>query len=178
MNYLLTNEETERLNFRKVTIDDYNTWLPLFNEQHIAKYLGMPKGLTQNEQCDFWFKKVFHRYEHNLGGMNALIDKKTQHFIGQAGLLVQTIDNEERLEIGYSILPRYWNLGYATEAAAICKSFGFENNLADSLVSMMHIDNIGSELVALKNGMSLEKHVDDFKVYSITKTQWLEQKNH
>lgn len=176
MNYLLTNQESERLTFRKVTIDDYGSWLPLFKEANVAKFLGMPKGLSPTEQCDYWFKKVFHRYTNNLGGMNALINKSTGDFIGQAGLLVQDIEGEERLEIGYSILPKFWKQGYAKEAAITCKDFCFGNDLATNLISMMHIDNIGSEIVATNNGMTFEKLVDEFKVFSITKTEWLAQR--
>ena len=173
MNYLLTDQESNRLKFRPVAKYDYDTWLPLFKEANVAKFLGMPVGLSQNEQCDYWFKKVWHRYENNLGGMNALIDKTTGDFIGQSGLLIQTVEDEERLEVGYSILPKYWGQGYAQEAAIKCRDFCFEHEFAGNVISMMHVDNIASEIVAIKNGMTLEKQVDGFKVFSITREQWL-----
>ena len=176
MKYLLTGEETERLYFRLVTKADFDTWLPLFKEKHVAIFLGIPKDLSEKEQCEFWFKKVFHRYENNLGGMNALIDKTTGAFIGQCGLLVQTVENEERLEIGYSILPEYWGKGYAQEAAIKCKNVCFTNAFTDNLISMMHVDNIGSEIVAKKNGMTFEKLVDNiYNVYSISRSKWLKE---
>ncbi|MEH6536047.1 MAG: GNAT family N-acetyltransferase [Psychroserpens sp.] len=177
MDYLLTDEETERLHFRLVTKDDFDAWLPLFKEDYVGKFLGMVDGLSQTEQCEHWFKKVFHRYENNLGGMNALIDKKTGEFIGQCGLLIQNIEEVERLEIGYSILPKYWGKGYAQEAAIKCKNFCFEHEFTDNLMSMMHFDNIGSEIVAKKNGMTFEKQVKEFKVFSITREYWLKQKS-
>ncbi|WP_052466942.1 GNAT family N-acetyltransferase [Psychroserpens damuponensis] len=173
MNLLLTDQESNRLQFRRVKKDDYNLWLPLFKEKNVDKFLGMPTGLSQKEQCDFWFNKVWHRYENNLGGMNALIDKATGHFIGQAGLLIQTVDHEKRLEVGYSILPEFWGQGYAQEAAKTCRDFCFKNEFSNHLISMMHVDNIASEMVAIKNGMSLEKQVDEFKVFSMTRAEWL-----
>jgi RimJ/RimL family protein N-acetyltransferase len=175
MNYLLTNQETERLQFRRVTAADYDIWFPLFKEDNVAKFLGMPDGMSQKEQCDYWFKKVFHRYDNNLGGMNALINLQTGDFIGQAGLLIQTVEEEERLEVGYSILPKYWGKGYAQESAIKCRNFCFENDISNNIISMMHVDNIASEIVAIKNGMTLEKQVDEYKVFSITKEQWLKQ---
>lgn len=175
MNYLLTGKHSPRLEFRRVTANDYNAWLPLFKEENVASFLGMPEGLSQTEQCDYWFQKVNHRYEHNLGGMNALIHKATKTLIGQSGLLIQTIDGKQRLEIGYSILPKYWGKGYAQEAAKKCKDFCFNNKLAENIVSMMHVDNIASERVAINNGMTLEKQIDLFKVFSISREEWLKQ---
>ncbi|OUS00896.1 hypothetical protein A9Q86_09095 [Flavobacteriales bacterium 33_180_T64] len=176
MKYLLTNKETERLQFRLVTKDDFDTWLPIFKEENIAKFLAMEEGLSPVQHCEFWFKKVFHRYDNGLGGMNALIDKTTNALIGQCGLLIQNVEDEERLEVGYSILPKYWGKGYAQEAAIKCKDFCFEHHLTNNLLSMVHVDNIGSEIVAKKNGMTFEKQVKEFNVFSITREEWLKQK--
>jgi RimJ/RimL family protein N-acetyltransferase len=104
--------------------------------------------------------------------MNVLIDKKTDRLIGQCGLLIQTIENIERLEVGYSILPEFWNQGFASESATKCKNFAFENNFADSLISMIHINNLGSEKVALKNGMTFEKKINAFNIFRIDRENW------
>jgi RimJ/RimL family protein N-acetyltransferase len=112
---------------------------------------------------------VFYRYENDLGGMNVLIDKKTNRLVGQCGLLIQTIENIVRLEIGYSILPEFWNKGFASESAAKCKDYAFEHNFANSLISMVHVDNISSEKVALKNGMTFEKQLNSFNIFRIDK---------
>jgi len=38
------------------------------------------------------------RYKNDLGGLNVPIDKSSERFIGQCGLLVQKIDGKEELE--------------------------------------------------------------------------------
>lgn len=172
MKYLLTGQETERLKFRLLKAEDFDSWVDLFKAYKIAEYLDLDPKLSQSELCQIWFDKAFHRYENDLGGMNVLIDKKTNRLVGQCGLLVQTIENMERLEVGYSILPEFWKNGYAIEAATKCKNYAFENNFADSLISMIHIDNLSSEKVALRNGMSFEKKIKSFNIFRIDKENW------
>lgn len=154
---MLVGEESARLRFRMLLVNDFDTWIELFKEEGVGKFLGMASIPTPEEQCQKWFELTLNRYENDLGGMNVLMDKNTGEFIGQCGLLVQEVDNIAELEIGYSILPKFWNLGYATEAARKCKEFAFQHDFADSIISIIHVDNIQSEKVAQKNGMSLDK---------------------
>lgn len=154
--YLLEGQESNRLQFRRLVEKDFDKWLPFYKNPKSTKYWdGIPKNPKQ--ACKEQFHKIFERYEKELGGMNALILKNTNTLVGICGLLVQTVDKNEELEIGYSVLPEYWRNGYAFEAAQKCKNFAFEENFASSLISIIHIDNIPSQKVALKNGMGLDK---------------------
>ena len=157
MRYLLTGEETKRLRFRLLEKNDFDTWLPLFSTPEAVNFLGLANIPSPEERCQKWFEITYNRYESNLGGMNVLLEKGSDKFIGQCGLLVQEVDGIRELEIGYSILPQYWGNGYATEAARKCKEFAFDKNFAKSLISIVHVDNIRSERVARKNGMILNK---------------------
>lgn len=156
MGLLLNGEETKRLKFRNVLSSDFEAWLPFHEDPRSTQYWeGLPKD--PKLACREQFDRVFERYEKKLGGMNALIHKSNGNLVGICGLLVQTVDGQQELEIGYSILPKYWKQGYATEAATKCRQYAFENNLVDSLISIIHVDNIPSQKVALKNGMHLDK---------------------
>ncbi|CAM4406534.1 GNAT family N-acetyltransferase [Zobellia roscoffensis] len=156
MDLLLEGEKTERLLFRKVLPSDFDTWLPFHKDKRSSEFW---KGLPSDPKiaCQQQFDRIFERYENGLGGMNALILKSTGDLIGLCGLLKQNVDNIEELEIGYSILPKYWKQGYASEAAKKCKMHARNNRLAPSLISIIHIDNIPSQRVAMNNGMHLEK---------------------
>ena len=154
--YLLDNQTSDRLLYRKLTDSDFEDWLPFYNDPRSTQYWdGLPKDPV--EACKAHFERVFERYQNDLGGMNALILKESGKLIGICGLLVQTVDNVQELEIGYSVLPNYWLKGLASEAARKCKAFAFENNFSDSLISIIHVDNIPSQKVAINNGMYLDK---------------------
>ncbi len=152
MKYLLDGQETERLTFRLLEEADFDAWLPLFYTD-AGRFLGLEHLHTPVEQCKAWFDRCFKRYAEDEGGMNVLIDKATGQMVGQVGLLVQYPNEERVLEVGYSLLPAYRNKGYATEAAMKCKEYAFENKLADFLVSIIHVENTDSMLVAERNGM-------------------------
>jgi [ribosomal protein S5]-alanine N-acetyltransferase len=157
MNYLLTGQESARLLFRKLEASDYATWLSFFKDPLWSKYWSM-KEQTPEEHCRQWLDKIFERYANGKGGMNVLIDKKTGAFIGQCGLLIQTVDDIEELEVAYSMMPQHRGKGYAPEAAKKCIDFAFANRLCESLISIIHENNIESQKVALKNKLSVDKY--------------------
>ena len=177
MKYLLDQQETDRLKFRLLKESDFDTWLEFFKNSETAGFIGMQNIKSPYDQCTEWFKRIEDRYENDLGGMNVLIDKSSGSFIGQCGLLVQEVDSQTELEIGYSIIPRFWNKGYATEAAIKCRDYAFENNYAESIISIIHIDNSKSEMVAIKNGMIKTKQTEYKKmpvnIFRINKSEWL-----
>ena len=160
MKYLLTNQESTRLIFRKLEHSDFEAWLELFKDEEVTKLLAMGEYKTPNERCEKWFEWTFHRYENNLGGQNVLISKENNELIGQCGLLVRDIEKEFELEIAYSILPKHRLNGYATEAAKMCCDFAFENDFHHRLVSIITPENIHSKKVALKNGMKFNRQID------------------
>ena len=63
MNYLLTNEETERLTMRLLEEGDFNEWMELFEEESTSLFLGFGQGQTRQQLCEKWFEKCFARYE-------------------------------------------------------------------------------------------------------------------
>ena len=172
MNYLLENQETERLLFRRIEHSDFEHWLE-FHKNPITSQHWISDLKSPEIECENWYTKQFHRYENNLGGMNALIEKQSGKLIGHCGLLVQNVDSKSELEIGYSLLPEFWNQGFATESAKKCRDFAFENNFSDSLISIISLTNKPSENVARKNGMTISNvteyngnKVNIFRVYN------------
>lgn len=175
MKYLLNNQESERLLFRTIEYSDFNDWMEFFKDPITHQY-WIAELKSPEIECENWYKKQFHRYENNLGGMNALIEKQSGKLIGHCGLLVQNVDGVSELEIGYSLLPEFWNKGLATESAKKCRDFAFENNFSDSLISIISLTNKPSENVAIKNGMKIDKVTEYYgnavNIFRIYKSEW------
>jgi ribosomal-protein-alanine N-acetyltransferase len=175
MKYLLENQENQRILFRKIRISDFSDWLEFHKNPNTSLH-SISELESPEIECKKWYEKQFHRYENNFGGMNALIEKKTGILIGHCGLLTQSVDKISELEIGYSLLPKFWNKGFATESAIKCRDFAFENNLSDSVISIISLTNKPSESVALKNGMKIEKVTEynrnKVNIYRIHKSEW------
>jgi hypothetical protein len=83
---------------------DFPIWLRFYKDQKSLEFIHLTGNPDPQERCRIWFERVFNRYSKGLGGMNVLIDKITEEFIGQCGLMTYTIDSVEELEIGYSLM--------------------------------------------------------------------------
>ena len=172
----LHGSETKRLFIRKLGIADIPVWEAFFENNPFLPYLGLDLTMDNKAQSTDWIKRQLWRYENNKYGHHALIDKQTNKFIGQCGLLTQEIDNKIEIEIGYHIIPDYWGMGYATEAAMKFRDYAFERDLCDSLISIIDVRNVVSQKVAEKNGMKKTKQVNyynlDVYVYRIRKDEY------
>jgi RimJ/RimL family protein N-acetyltransferase len=146
---------TERLNFRLITLDDVDLWMPYINSAEAIRFMAFTQG--SRADCIFMLQRSLDRYAESGSGLNMLELKATGEAAGQCGLLTQLVDGAMELEIGYHMLPAHWHQGYATEAAIACKHFAFERKLAPSLISLIDPENFASQRVALRNGMVAER---------------------
>ena len=147
------NQESERLIYRAVTLEDAEPWAKFFTNNPNLPYMGVPVQGTPIELGKWWMENQFKRYkEHGIGHLATCL-KETNELIGMVGLLPKEIDDEPVIEIGYSLLPRFWRKGYGTEMAQQLKRFGKAHRNDGKYISMIHPDNVGSQKVARANGM-------------------------
>jgi ribosomal-protein-alanine N-acetyltransferase len=155
MNFHLFGEHTNRLVFKKLEGTDFTACLAFFLDPRSNRY-WKSEVTDPNELAEQWFAKQQWRYENNKGAINLLISKESKKVVGWAGLIIQSINNQEELEVAYSILPEHWRKGYATEASKKCIECAFQRRWANSVISIIQVDNVESKWVAIKNGMTLD----------------------
>ena len=152
MNYF--NQESERLTFRKITTDDVPSWEEFFEDNDRLHFFGIIEGEKSNRALSVeWVTKQRKRYENDEFGLLAVVRKTTNEMIGMGGILPREVEGQREYEVAYSLKPKHWGNGYATEMAKLMKQFAIENIKPKRLISMIDKENLESIKVAEKNGM-------------------------
>jgi len=165
--------ETERLTFRKFVDDD----LPLLIEQRadpdVNRYLGGPNR-QNSEALSTRMRFYMDCYDKFGFGMCPMIWKETGEIIGTAGL--QPLEKTGEIEVGYSIVKKYWGLGIGTEAARGWMEYGFNTMGLERIVAVAVVANTASRNIMEKLGMKFEKdevHYDEVcSFYGISKSEF------
>lgn len=147
------NQESERLRFRKLTLADIPTWVAFFEGNDRLHFLGMDTSKSKELMAQEWVQMQLDRYKNQGYGHLAVERKDTGEFIGMSGILPRLLDGRQEYEIGYSLIPKYWGMGYATEMARTLKAYGQAHIDTPRFISIIAIENEGSMKVARKNGM-------------------------
>ncbi|CAG9622694.1 GNAT family N-acetyltransferase [Sutcliffiella rhizosphaerae] len=152
--------KSQRLNFRKYNDGDFDYLFSLLSDPETVRYIG--EGQTRDRVGTQQFlERIYHTY--NVGkdmGLMVLQDKDNNQPIGHAGLVPQTINGVDEIEIGYWISREHWGKGYATEAATALRDYGCKNLGKERYISLIQPENMASIKVAGKLGMSLEKEIE------------------
>jgi len=151
--------ETPRLSLRHLVMDDLDNLFALYRDPEIRKYF--PEGILNyddtKEELE-WHMNGHPR--HPELGLWATVYKETGRFIGRCGLLPWDIDGKLEIEIAYLLDKKFWHQGLATEAANGIMKYAFEKLNLSRLICLIDPDNIASQRVAERIGMSLERKVD------------------
>jgi len=167
--------KTKRLILRHQVIEDLDDLWALYCNPNITQYIpDAPRSRAEAKEELEW-----HRHGHPKHpelGLWATIHKESGKFIGRCGLLPWTIEGQYDVEVAYTIVQEYWGQGLGTEAAKGILHYGFEPLHLPRLICLIDPDNMASQRVAEKMGMTLEKKVDGYEgdnvpffVYSINK---------
>jgi [ribosomal protein S5]-alanine N-acetyltransferase len=162
--------ESERLLFRKFTMDDAELIYVLNLDPEVTKY-------TKDSMADVGHAKtvleevIIPQYTLYGHGRWALHLNEGNEFIGWCGLKYRPELDE--IDLGYRFKKQYWGKGYATEAAKAAIEYGFNKLNLKTIRGRALPGNDASVKVLEKCGMKYMgmQNVDgyDHITYQITK---------
>ena len=146
--------ETKRLFLRELTHDDIEPLHAVLSDPVAMRHYPKP---FDREMTRKWIEWNLENYAVHGFGLWAVIHREEGRLIGDCGLTIQQVDGVGELEIGYHILRSHWGKGFATEGAAACRDYVFDNLKKKRVISWMTPENLSSRRVAVKIGMRPEK---------------------
>ena len=147
--------ETERLILRSWRVTDRAVFAEINSNNKVMKYFPKPLSI---EESNGFVDRINSEFEETGFGLYAVEIKETGEFIGYVGFHRFTFDVpfSPGWEIGWRISDKFWNKGYATEAAMACIKYAREKKLCNRLYSFTAVPNIASENVMKRIEMSFE----------------------
>ncbi len=151
---------TDRLRLRRWRAEDRAPFAALNADPRVTAHL--PGPLTR-EESDRLADRIEEHFDEHGFGLFALEIEKVAEFAGFVGLSIPRFESHFTpcVEIGWRLASKYWNSGYASEAARAVSVYGFDEIGLDEIVSFTVSDNAASRRVMEKIGMR-RRPEDDF----------------
>ena len=147
--------ESERLYYRPIVKTDTKAWESFFIGNDQLHFVGITNPKSPAEESIIWIDRQMKRYTETGIGMLAAVEKSTDKLIGNVGIILrEDILGEDYFEVGYGVVPTHWNKGYASEMAIRLRIYFEAQGLDERVISIINTDNVGSQRVAEKNGMT------------------------
>ena len=163
--------QTERLSLRRLTLDDAELMLAVWNDPAFIRYVG-DRGIRSIDAARVALEegalKLFSDYVYGPFRV-ALIADDTP--VGVCGLFRR--EGLDEPDIGFSILPRHWRKGYAYEAASAIVRYAKTHIQLKRLSAVVSTENAASVALIKKLGLQFERmrrlpgDDDDVAIYGI-----------
>jgi ribosomal-protein-alanine N-acetyltransferase len=163
--------ETERLLLRKMNKNDIDSIFAMRSDTDVMRYIREPQNRQESAN---WIELVSSKWKTHKIGFCAVILKETNELIGWCGLWVLAETGE--IEVGYAIMKKFWQQGFAYETAKAFLDYGFNQLNLPKIVAVGKPENTGSRKVMEKLGMKFDhigKYYElDLVHYTITKDEF------
>jgi RimJ/RimL family protein N-acetyltransferase len=135
--------------------DDAAFLLEVLNEPAFVQNIGDRGVRTIAEAVDYMHQRITSSYERFGFGMWLVELKESGEAIGICGLLKR--DALEDVDLGFSLLERFWSQGYAFEAAVAALDYGWKTVELQRVVAIAAPHNASSLRLLEKLGLRFEK---------------------
>lgn len=167
--------ETERLFLRRVTLDDSDLMLAVWNDPAFIRNVG-DRGIRTTEQAEEAMRAGALRLYEDYGyGPYSMVLKSDGTRIGICGLFRR--ENLDDPDIGFAVLPEYCSRGYAGEAAFAVLAHARDDLGIRKLTAIVSPHNAPSIGLIEKLGLAFDSMItmpgedEEISLYSAILTQ-------
>jgi ribosomal-protein-alanine N-acetyltransferase len=146
---------TPRLALRPYRLQDVDSLYAILHEPEILRYFPNPAP-PAHERVERLISSFLDHWQQHRYGWWAVEPLQNPALAGWCGLTY--LPETDEVEVAYLLGHAFWGKGLATEAAEACLKFGFEQVGLERIIAIVHPDNIASQRVVEKNGMTLLDH--------------------
>ena len=141
---------TERLGLRRFTVEDLDWLADLYSDPEVTRYLGGTKDRAGADEL--LQKRILAYYDEHPGlGIWMTVERATGR---RAGFhLLNNIQGESFIQIGFVLEKWAWGRGYGTEMASAVLRYGFVDLGLPRIVGITSLGNRASQNVLLKIGL-------------------------
>ena len=165
---------TPHLTLRPLTLDDLDAMFRIFSETDMLKYFPNPNPPTMDRAQRMIETQIQQWQNYGLGSWGVVPHGETE-IAGWNGL--QYLPETNETEVGYMLSRKFRGKGYSTEGARAGLEFGFKSLGLDQIIGLVHPENIASQRVLLKCGMTFTHQANYFGMemfrYKITRDEFL-----
>ena len=141
--------QTERTILRPFTLDDAIQAFSWLGDQEVMKYTLHGPDITLELTLSRIAGYIEHQQQYGFAKW-IIIDRNTLKPIGDSGPLY--FPECQTFELGYRLLPGFWNQGIATEVATAWIRYCFQVLDLKNLMAFVHTKNLASIRVLEKSG--------------------------
>ncbi len=147
--------ETDNLVLREFQSGDAENIYLLNLDQEVIKYTG-DEPFNSIQEAERFLANYDQYFKYGIGRWS-VIRKSDAAFLGWCGLRYK--EQSEEVDLGFRFHKKYWNQGYATEAAKACIYYGMEKKSIQLIVGRVMKVNTASIAVLKKCGMKYLKDI-------------------
>jgi [ribosomal protein S5]-alanine N-acetyltransferase len=144
---------TPNLTLAPFSPQDIPLLLEMDAEPRVNQYVGKHFINSPPTPADIEARaKRFEKNAHCALGVWAMVPRGASAPVGWVAL--KDLDQSEFIEVGYRMLPSSWGKGYATECTRRLLQYGFDQVGLTAIVGVTHPQNIASQKVLKKAGLT------------------------
>lgn len=142
--------ETKRLLFRRMTEDDWEEVAAMLQDERVMA--AWEHAFTDDEVTE-WIQKQERCYLEDKLGYLLAVEKATGRVVGQMGLHLCIVNQEQVVEVCYMLKHDCFGQGFAFEGAKALIAYAKHSLGVDSVYALIKYNNFPSIAVAERLGM-------------------------